>query len=1270
MSRLSYFQRTLPDDVPRPVHLPASPPETELSQVQHGAPMEQETAGGRFRRLASSVAYHHSANANLARDARPVGPRTSRWLVVVLPPQSLLHEPAALGHTLSTSPANRFNNGILMPLFPTMYGQLTAIAREFGLPSVSGVCIYLHMAEGGSSMAPRISDDTWNMLWGHLFDELAQPPTGLPYVVVFDIDARKARWYNAWIGAQRGEHIEYPIAGSVSGHQRHASRTTLLGDEDLRSENGLYPLHLQPAGRAVNRPRKLNLVQKPAEVQNKPPTPPSESAPSLKRLSPVAQEEEEPVTAKLVEVDRKIMQWRMTSGVSPNPLSNKTGQISLDPAHMPNSAPGTPGKPDMPTDGAGEDEDIELNLDDFAWSISSAGPPSYPNSPVWSERVESVHLDYRMRGSAPPTPSTATTGWPYNYPDSPVYSMASRVATPDIAYCLMDSRPCTPTTATSWGPASYQASMLAEDEDLQSLDLGHRFAHSRPVSPMTATSWGPGSYAATPRSEYYAASVHLGHRMLHSRPLTPMTATSWGPGSYPASPFIAEHIRTPGVEDIEFEHAPVQPRRLQMTGMAFPYYTPEAPSVQTWSHVWPYISSRSEHLEVPIAVHGQAASVQWQHVWPYASTVKEPMNTAQWQMVWPYHTTGVVRSAAVSVLLPGASATYPLTSSSIYPPVQLSRFPLPALLPGADGYPFVNGLYPSVTPTAVSVRLPASYPELNIYPVGYPLSLDSIYPATTSAVHSVHIVPASSYPSLTIYAPVYPYIDIYPAPAANQLTKPLPLPVDLAPLYPNLTIYRVSYPSLDIYPSVLPLVRDTFELIRLTPLVISRGAPYPMFDLYPGGYPHNLGYIYNSGPMEIKMDERLLGISITAERYPFASGVYTAVYPHNLDTIYTSVSVVDMPLTSFTIEAESYPFSIGIYVPVYPHLVIYRPTSVEMPSIVDVRAEAYPFVFGVYPAVYPHNLLSIYAPVSVPVEPRAFVTEAYPFDHGVYPAVYPYNLDAIYPSVRPVQSATVTCQTLRYPFLSGIYPAIYPYSLELIYEPVLSVSELKPVGRGEYPYFEIYASQYPHVSPFPPMAAANLAPREHARGHRRSITPPRGQVIRDLGKTHAARRSHSFRFSRAEAPPVPIIPAHIRSNSISPSNSRAGSPTNTIPEEPSTSRRTHKELHDSYFANLKVSHSRKSHAQLHDEYHDSQAKLMAKRALPELPKLDTVREGTAGSHKAAIQHSRRTSASIDKLMRQYSPDQAPASPMLTASGPSPGSGRPVSRLDRSKFPFA
>jgi len=60
-----------------------------------------------------------------------------------------------------------------------------------------------------------------------------------------------------------------------------------------------------------------------------------------------------------------------------------------------------------------------------------------------------------------------------------------------------------------------------------------------------------------------------------------------------------------------------------------------------------------------------------------------------------------------------------------------------------------------------------------------------------------------------------------------------------------------------------------------------------------------------------------------------------------------------------------------------------------------------------------------------------------------------------------------------------------------------------------------------------------------ASRHRRSITPPRGQVLRDISKTHAVRHSHSRRLSVVNAPPVPALPAHVRT---SPTNSRATSP--------------------------------------------------------------------------------------------------------------------------------
>ena len=71
-----------------------------------------------------------------------------------------------------------------------MYAQLGAIAREFNFPSTTGICIYMHVNESGSLLAPRISEESWNILWGHLFEPNAPSPTsGIPICgrIEFDI---------------------------------------------------------------------------------------------------------------------------------------------------------------------------------------------------------------------------------------------------------------------------------------------------------------------------------------------------------------------------------------------------------------------------------------------------------------------------------------------------------------------------------------------------------------------------------------------------------------------------------------------------------------------------------------------------------------------------------------------------------------------------------------------------------------------------------------------------------------------------------------------------------------------------------------------------------------------------------------------------------------------------------------------------------------------------------------------------------------------------
>src|SRR5712691_7754338 len=79
-----------------------------------------------------------------------------------------------------------------------MYAQLGAIAREFNFPSTSGICLYMHVNEAGGLFAPRISEESWGILWGHLFEPNAPCPTsGLPISGRIEFDVGRFR-NGAW----------------------------------------------------------------------------------------------------------------------------------------------------------------------------------------------------------------------------------------------------------------------------------------------------------------------------------------------------------------------------------------------------------------------------------------------------------------------------------------------------------------------------------------------------------------------------------------------------------------------------------------------------------------------------------------------------------------------------------------------------------------------------------------------------------------------------------------------------------------------------------------------------------------------------------------------------------------------------------------------------------------------------------------------------------------------------------------------------------------
>jgi len=65
-------------------------------------------------RITTSVLGYNQSNRERSRQ------RTSRWLVLVLPPSLVTQSQGAFGNTLSSGPISRLSQGFLLPLYPTV----------------------------------------------------------------------------------------------------------------------------------------------------------------------------------------------------------------------------------------------------------------------------------------------------------------------------------------------------------------------------------------------------------------------------------------------------------------------------------------------------------------------------------------------------------------------------------------------------------------------------------------------------------------------------------------------------------------------------------------------------------------------------------------------------------------------------------------------------------------------------------------------------------------------------------------------------------------------------------------------------------------------------------------------------------------------------------------------------------------------------------------------------------------------------------------------
>jgi hypothetical protein len=408
-----------------------------------------------------------------------------------------------------------------------MYGQITAIAREFNFPSTAGICLYLQWTDAGVTITPRISDESWPFLWSHEFDSTRPYQPGIPPIsgrIEFDIDFQQARWYPSWVSSRdstptRSIPVSPPTRPPSRLHHRHIdSRTTFEDEIDDNSLNGGH------TSLARNVPKKLSLVDRyeTSSVRSAPKTSGLNAPAHIPNhaLSPIPQASEPP--SANMDLETRVNSWRASASLKPTPLAVANGQTSLEPANLPNNLSLDPSLE--------EDVQSELHFEDFTWSISSVGPRDYLDgaSIYSSERVPSVHLANRIEGSVCLTSPTCTSFGPSDYDEEYIaYPPSIRVPTPDVAMRMWEDCPPTPSTATSWGPPLSYPSTPASVERPLSIDIAYRFLHSRPVTPTTATSWGPPSWPSSPAlSEFRPPSIHMADRGEFSLPNTPLFG-SW-----------------------------------------------------------------------------------------------------------------------------------------------------------------------------------------------------------------------------------------------------------------------------------------------------------------------------------------------------------------------------------------------------------------------------------------------------------------------------------------------------------------------------------------------------------------------------------------------------------------------------------------------------------------------------------------------------------------------------------------------------------------------
>ncbi|KZP01574.1 hypothetical protein CALVIDRAFT_551955 [Calocera viscosa TUFC12733] len=863
----------------------------------HSALSAMDPSPAKLRRVAT-LAYNSSSMDS--RDSRPSA-LPSRWLVLVSAPSIVTED----GHldTMSTSgPAGRESNGTLMPLHNTLFQQLSAIAKEFNFPSTAGLCCYIHYNEKGMSFAPRVTDDSWMVLWRRylLPDDYSTSPQDFPVVghIEFDVDVQKAKWYDAWLRAHRRmTAVPRTMTTSISSHPdqweeeqyQDPPEATPMPDPapkrlSLLDKRGVGSLSIQAVSRKQSIESSSRTMVEPA--------PRAEVLPTIMDHRFADANAEPPIPR---DVNDRIRKWRDESApASPAnflPGSEPYGFVDLATVEFQYEPPqelypAAPTSDHLENDGEQEVEQ-ELNLDDFTWSISSAGPPIDLSPPT--TRRSSVVQDWQLEDPTMLTPSVIATSWgppsPLDWPDSP--STGTVIYSPDLAWRMVETVPWSPTARLMSPHPSRIATTMGTDNTGGTMDASSPLPEEiRPVV------W---PYCDVPSFAAGSSRWAVGERHLYVQEPRRL-ATSQAYGFFDLYRAVYPHIDPyPALACAELSRPPP----------ADPRHNPDNSPFG-----WPYMKATMgvEDAAAPrSATSTSAATTRQSTMWP--SLVDA------FAQGWPYTFGPKKISLAIESHYPVLTiyqSVYPYVE--VYPSIPRKRTILPPSFsrvqyPHFDIYPATSSHMPTSRQTPPPVFVSEThYPSFDLYP-----------PVRTAG--SIIVALDSCYPFIEIYPPTYPHLRIYPNDVTSRSTANHRMWIAQ-----NFTIY----PDIVIYPDVSNARRPFADTKSGSGRVTPSSAQYPFLVIYSPVYPHIVPYPVPQPPMTARMTFDM-DVSLWT-LYPYsAQRAYVPVYPDNLAIYPEKDEYRRITGVASRKSAESgvrtavqhrYPY-FQIYATHYPHIEIY-----------------------------------------------------------------------------------------------------------------------------------------------------------------------------------------------------------------------------------------------------------------------------------------------------------------------------------------------------------